>query len=188
MIKTSPLGPTIETDRLILRPPVLEDFEDFSLFHQDEAVMKFLGGVQARATTWRTFNGFVGAWYLYGFSMFCLLDKQTGEWLGRIGPIHPLEWPQKEVGWGVKKSAEGKGYAREAAIATMDYAFDKLGWDKLIHCIAPQNISSQNLAKRLGSKNLGKTQLPPPFEMLDVDAWGQDKFEWKENRKNLLIK
>ena len=89
MIKTSPLGPTIETERMILRPPVIEDFEAFSLFHQDSETMKFLGGVQERATTWRTFNAFVGSWYLYGFAMFCMIDKKTGEWLGRVGPIYP---------------------------------------------------------------------------------------------------
>ncbi len=182
MIKTSPLGPTIETERMILRPPVIEDFEAFSLFHQDPETMKFLGGVQERATTWRTFNAFVGSWYLYGFAMFCMIDKKTGEWLGRVGPIYPLEWPEKEVGWGVARSALGKGFAREAAVATMDYAFDNLGWEKVIHCIAPENAPSQNLAKRLGSQNLGKTQLPPPYSHLDVDAWGQSKEEWLKNR------
>ena len=93
-----------------------------------------------------------------------------------------LEWPEKEVGWGVARSALGKGFAREAAVATMDYAFDKLGWEKVIHCIAPENAPSQNLAKRLGSQNLGKTQLPPPYTHLDVDAWGQSKEEWLKNR------
>lgn len=183
MIKTSPLGPTLETHRMILRPPAIEDFEEFSLFHQDAEVMRFLGGVQERATTWRTFNAFVGAWYLYGFSMFCMIDKETGAWLGRVGPIFPLEWPDKEVGWGVTRAAMGKGYACEAAVATMDFAFDKLGWEKVIHCIDLENEPSQKLALRLGSKNHGRTILPAPFAHMELDAWGQSKSEWQENRK-----
>lgn len=164
----------------------MEDFEEFSAMHCDKEVMEFLGGVQERAVTWRSFNAYVGSWYLYGFAMFSMIDKITGKWLGRIGPIYPLEWPEKEVGWGIIKSAQGKGFAREAAVATMDYAFDKLGWEKVIHAIAPDNIPSQNLAKRLGSQNLGPTKLPPPYSNLDIDAWGQSKEEWKTNRKALL--
>lgn len=186
MIKTSPLGPTIETQRMYLRPPVLEDFEEFAQMHMHEETMKFLGGMQAKASAWRTFNAYVGSWYLYKFAMFSMIEKESGKWLGRTGPINPLDWPEKEVGWGIIKSAEGKGYAREAAFATMDYAFDVLGWERLVHCIAPENIPSQNLAKRLGSKNLGKTKLPAPYEHLDVDAWGQSKIEWQENRKMFL--
>ena len=40
------IGPTIETDRLILRPPRAEDFDSWVAFHADEAVMAHLGGVQ----------------------------------------------------------------------------------------------------------------------------------------------
>ena len=186
IIKTSPLGPTIETERLYLRPPIADDFEAFANMHLDPEVMKFLGGTQPKPTAWRSFNAFAGAWALWGFSMFSLIDKQTGEWLGRIGPINPYGWPEREVGWGIIRNAFGKGYAREAAVAAMDYAFDVLEWDKLIHCIAPENYPSQNLAKRVGSKLLGKTQLPEPFAHLEVDAWGQTKQEWQENRKQFL--
>ncbi len=186
IIKTSPLGPTLETERLYLRPPVKQDFDAFAEMHADEDVMKFLGGIQPKAVAWRTFNALAGSWHMWGFSMFCLIEKETGEWLGRIGPIHPYGWPEHEVGWGLNKAAQGKGYAREAAVATMDYAFDVLGWDKLIHCIAPDNVPSQNIAKRLGSTNLGKTQLPAPYSHLDVDAWGQNREEWRENRKQFF--
>jgi RimJ/RimL family protein N-acetyltransferase len=116
--------------------------------------------------------------------MFCMIVKETGEWIGRTGPIHPFGWPEKEVGWGVVKSAMGKGYAKEAAIATMDYAFNELGWEKMVHCIHPDNTPSQKLAKSVGSKNLGPTKLPAPFANLIVDAWGQSRDEWQINRKN----
>ena len=50
IIKTSTLGPTLETERLYLRPPVKEDFDAFAEMHADEDVMKFLGGVQPKAS------------------------------------------------------------------------------------------------------------------------------------------
>ncbi|RZJ95937.1 MAG: N-acetyltransferase, partial [Brevundimonas sp.] len=84
-----------------------------------------------------------------------------------------------EVGWGLHPDAQGKGYALEAAIATIDYAFDVLGWQDVIHTIDPDNVPSQRLAERLGARNMGPTRLPPPFEEAPVEAWGQSRAEWK---------
>ena len=77
----------------------------------------------------------------------------------------------------------GKGYALEAAVASMDYAVDVLGWDDIIHTIDPANIASAKLAARIGSTNRGPGRLPPPFEASRVDIWGQTAAEWRENRK-----
>lgn len=185
MITTSPLGPTIETKRLILRPPLAEDFEGFAKMNTEEETMRFIGGVQSKPVSWRSFNQIAGAWALYGFAMFSVLEKETGAWIGRIGPIHPLGWPDYEIGWGVTGSAMGKGYAPEAAAATIDWAIQNLGWNHFIHCIAPENHASIRVAQKLGSKNLGPTKLPAPWENINVDAWGQTATEWQMNRKNL---
>ena len=75
--------------------------------------------------------------------------------------------------------AQGKGYGVEAATAAIDYAFDVLGWTEVIHCIDPDNVPSQRLAERLGSRNLGPTRLPPPFDAVAVDRWGQSREQWR---------
>ena len=59
--------------------------------------------------------------------MFRLVEKASGEWIGRIGPWHSLYWPTREVGWILRKAYWGEGYALEAAAVALDYAFDKLG-------------------------------------------------------------
>ena len=84
-----------------------------------------------------------------------------------------------EVGWGLHPDAQGKGYGVEAATATIDYAFDVLGWTDVIHTIDPDNTPSQRLAERIGSRNLGPARLPPPFDQLIVEAWGQSREEWR---------
>ena len=58
-----------------------------------------------------------GAWSLTGVAMFSLIERETGLWLGRIGPWTPLGWPGTEVGWGLHPDAQGKGYGVEAATA-----------------------------------------------------------------------
>ena len=95
-----------------------------------------------------------------------VIERETGLWLGRIGPWRPHDWPGTEVGWGLHPDAQGKGYGVEAATASIDYAFDVLGWTEVIHCIDPDNLPSQRLAERIGSDNLGPTRLPPPYHDL----------------------
>jgi RimJ/RimL family protein N-acetyltransferase len=82
------------------------------------------------------------------------------------------------VGWGIVRSAWGRGYAYEAAVATIDWAFEHLGWTEVIHCIDPANTPSQKLAERLGATNRGPGKLPPPFDSYPVDIWGQSIAEW----------
>ena len=182
---TSPLGPTLETERLFLRPPTHDDFPRWADFMSDAETTRFIGGVQSKHEVWRGMASVAGMWALQGEGMFSLIEKETGAWMGRIGPLHPYDWPGREVGWSLHRDAMGKGYAVEAAVATMDYAVDVLGWTDIIHTIDPANRASIRVAERLGSANRGPGKLPAPFEAARVDVWGQTADEWRTNRKRL---
>lgn len=169
----SPFGPTLETQRLWLRPPVSEDFEGFCAFFADEITMKHLGGTQAPSVVWRTLRSVAGQWSLDGFGLFSVIDKTSGAFVGRVGPQYPWGYPAKEVGWGLLSAYYGRGLAYEAARASMDYAAFVLGWSEVIHAIAPENTASEALAQRLGSKNLGPGQLPEPHAHVKINLWGQ---------------
>lgn len=175
-------GPTLETERLILRPTAEEDIDRWAELMSDPEASKFIGGPIPRATAWRGMASMAGSWAIRGFAMFSVIEKDTGLWVGRLGPWMPEGWPGTEVGWGLHPSAMGKGYAVEGAVATIDWAFDNLGWTNVIHTIDPENVASQKVAERLGSYNQGPTRLPPPFDHLPVDAWGQTREEWVARR------
>ncbi len=174
----------IVTERLILRPPLAKDFERWVEFTANPQTMKFLGGPKSRNMAWREMTSIVGGWHLYGHGMFSMIERATGLWVGRGGPWCPEGWPGTEIGWGVMKSHEGKGYATEMAIAAMDFAVETLGWTDIIHTINPENTGSIVVAKRLGAVNRGPTQLPDPFHEFRVDAWGQSADEWRAQRRN----
>lgn len=179
-------GPILTTERLILRPPALADFDAYADYVSDPEAMAMIGGAQVRPVAWRSFMAYCGAWATTGESMFWVFERDPGggegRFIGRIGPWAPEGWPGTEVGWGLRTDAHGKGYAMEAAIACMDFAFDVLGWSEAIHTIAPENAASQNVAKKLGSTNLGECLLPAPIDKV-VDRWGQSREQWKARRR-----
>lgn len=169
----------IETERLLLRPILAEDLDGWAELMGDPDSSRFIGGPVPRGAAWRGMATMAGSWALHGFGMFSMVDKASGRWIGRTGPWQPEGWPGTEVGWGILKSAQGQGYAYEAAVASIDWAFDELGWDDVIHCIDPANVASRRLAERLGSVNRGPGKLPPPFEAYPVDVWGQSREQWR---------
>ena len=173
----------LETERLILRPTLAEDFEPWATYMEDAEASRFIGGPQLRSVSWRGFCSVAGAWSLFGHSMFSVVEKASGRWIGRLGPWKPEGWPGTEVGWGLVREAWGKGYATEGATAAIDWAFDRLGWTDVIHCIDPENAPSQAVARRLGSQNLGVGAMPAPFETMPIDLWGQSRDAWRARRR-----
>jgi len=168
----------LDTPRLLLRPPRAADFDEWAELMADPEAARFIGGQQPRAIAWRAFTSMVGAWQLQGFAMFSVIEKLTGRWIGRLGPWQPDGWPGTEVGWGLVRDCWGRGYATEGAAASIDWAFSKLAWTEVIHCIAPCNLASQAVARKLGSRNRGRGLLPPPYEDSHVEIWGQTRAQW----------
>ena len=178
----SPAGPILETERLLLRVQQAGDFERYAemLAHPSSL---HIGGPLLRHEAWRRFLQMPGAWMVQGFAMFSVVEKSSGRWMGQAGPWCPDGWPGTEVGYSFHMDARGKGYATEACAAAMDYAFDTLGWDEVIHSISPGNTASQTVAQRLGSRNRGPGKLPPPLDVHAIEIWAQSRAEWAENRK-----
>jgi len=174
---------SLETERLILRPTAAGDFAGWAAYMADADASKFIGGPQPRSVAWRGFLSMAGAWAIQGYAMFSVIEKSTGRWIGRLGPWQPDGWPGTEVGWGLIREVWGNGYAAEGSIAAIDWAFAQLNWSEVIHCIDPENLPSQAVARRLGSRILRRTNLPAPYEAMTVDVWGQSREEWFARRK-----
>ena len=174
--------PVLETERLFLRVPRREDFEGWAALGRDEEAMRHLGGTKSAFEAWRHFLANVGSWHVLGFGPFSVVRKSDGKWIGRIGPLHPQDWPGDEIGWTLAREAWGKGYATEAATAAIDWTFANLGWKQIIHCIAPENSASQAVAKRLGSTLQGPGRMPAPHDKDPIEIWGQSREEWLARR------
>ncbi|WP_043364622.1 GNAT family N-acetyltransferase [Belnapia sp. F-4-1] len=167
-------GPRLETARLLLRPPREEDLAGWTELMGDEAAARFIGGVQTPLGAWRGLATVAGSWALHGFGMFSVIERETGRWIGRVGPWRPHGWPGPEIGWALIRAAWGQGHAEEAARAAIAWSFGTLGWTKVIHVIRAENLPSKALAARLGSTFRTLGSLPAPHEG-EYEIWGQSR-------------
>ena len=167
----------IETERLILRPIDADrDFEGWAHSMADKNTVRYLGTKpMSRAESWRSMAAAIGHWTIRGFGFFSLELKKTGEWVGRVGPWHPEGWPGPEVGWTISPLHLRKGYAEEAGRASIEFAFNTLGWDSVIHVIMDGNTPSMGLAEKLGSKWLRSRKGLPGVTEETVHIYGQKR-------------
>src|SRR3954452_14847781 len=149
-------GPFIETPRLILRAWRSSDIAADTAMLSDPDAGRFITPDGKVVTTelggWRNAAVIAGHWALHGFTMFAVEEKSSGKYVGRVGPWCPPGWPGFEVGWGIAKEFRGKGYAGEAARASIDWVFATFETDEIIHCIDLENLPSRAVARRLGAR------------------------------------
>lgn len=82
---------------------------------------------------------------------FGVFDRDDGRPLGGVG-LGPREWkvPSFEIGYWLRRTAEGQGFIQEAVRMVTAFAFEKLGAERvMIRCDA-RNLRSQKVAERLG--------------------------------------
>ena len=175
-------GPQIETERLILRPWRASDIAPNSEMLSDPGTARFIAADGKPVTTeiagWRNAAVISGHWALYGFGMFVVEEKSSGNYVGRVGPWCPPGWPDFEVGWGIAKEFRGKGYAVEAARASIDWAFDSFEINEIMHCIESENAPSQGVARKLGARKDREIDL---FGK-PADAWITTRALWTASR------
>ncbi len=172
----------LETPRLLLRPPRLEDFDAWAAFMASGDYLRYIGGEQPRPVAWRGLMTVIGSWAALGYGFFSVYEKASGRWIGRLGPWQPEGWPGTEVGWSIAPSEAGKGYASEGAAAAIDWSFQHLGWTEVIHTIDADNAASKRVAAKLGSRYLRQGRLPEPFHEKEVEVWGQSREDWLARR------
>ena len=146
--------PLLTTDRLLLRALAASDFEPYAGMMADPQVTRFLGEGRplSREDAWRQMAMILGHWQLRGFGLWAVEDRETGEFLGRIGCQEPEGFPAFEIAYTLRPAAWGKGYAREGAAAALRYARETLAHPAITSIIRPANAASIRVAESLGAR------------------------------------
>jgi len=159
----------IETERLILRPWREDDVAEFARVTNTPAVMEFLGGMKEPEAFRGSFERVTMSQETSGFCFWIVERRTDGALLGfcglKVGNTPPIV-DEIEIGWRLREDAWGKGYAREAAMATLAWAWRNLDCDRVVAITAAGNKRSWGLMERLGMHRLRDMD----FEHPDVPA------------------
>jgi RimJ/RimL family protein N-acetyltransferase len=152
---------TLETNRLTLRMLRESDFDAYAEMCGDAEVMRYIGDGQplARPMAWRNLALMIGHWSLRGYGLLAAEERSSGVLAGRIGFWNPDGWPGFELGWMLRRSFWGRGYATEGARAALDFAFTRLGQPHVISLIRAENVASIRVAERLGERLVDSADL-----------------------------
>jgi len=147
------MPPSIETNRLLLRPFTPDDAEALhAQVFGDPDVMEFLPGGIPRTLkqTERVIEYYTEAWKQYGYGVWAATLKDSGVMIGQAGLNFVEDVQQTEVLFAIGKAYWGKGYAPEAAQAAMRFGFHEAGLGKIVALVALENERSLNVIKKLG--------------------------------------
>ncbi|MGD1957105.1 MAG: GNAT family N-acetyltransferase [Sphingomonadales bacterium] len=161
-----------KSERLILRPLQERDIAPWIALHTDPETTRHTGlNDMTPADAWRDLAFVMGHAQLRGFSMWAIVDRHDGTFLGRVGPWMPDGWPGLEVGWALTAAARGRGIAFEAADLALNWCAAHLAGVRLVvHSIMPNNAASKALVEKLGALLLGQANIGEAVH----DSWGSD--------------
>ncbi|SNQ50109.1 Acetyltransferase, ribosomal protein N-acetylase [Frankia canadensis] len=154
MITTKVTGstiPTLTTDRLLLRPLANGDVPGFVEIWSDPEFTRHIGGWHDPDGVWHAMAANIGCWALTGVGPWAVVERPTGDLVGRAGLWTEPGWPGIEVVWFLRRDRWGRGYAREAAAAAIDWVLaERPDLTEIVSVILPANIASVRVARRLG--------------------------------------
>ncbi|HEY0105223.1 MAG TPA: GNAT family N-acetyltransferase [Rhizomicrobium sp.] len=156
--------PVLQTDRLVLRPPVRDDFAAHLAMWSDPEVCRFISGRPlAEEDSWARLMRLAGHWALAGYGFWSLFEKASGLRVGEAGFLDlrrdmvPRLDETPEIGWGLVRAAQGKGYAGEAVAAALAWGEARFGKVRFSCIIDPDNGPSLRVAARAGFREALRT-------------------------------
>ena len=148
------VGPWLVTERLLMRRWRESDREPFAAMNADPEVMRYFPGLMERAASDAFADRIEELFEQNGYGLWALELRTSGAFIGFTGlnPM-PVGMPGEggtEVGWRLRRSAWGNGYATEAALAARDHAFDVVGLPEVWSLTAVTNAPSLRVMERIG--------------------------------------
>ena len=164
---------TILTERLILRPFNLADAGFILELVNTPGWLKYIGdrkvyNVEDAANYLK--NGTLKNYEIHGFGFLVMTLKDSGTAVGMCGLVKRDTLEDVDIGYALLPEFEGKGYAFEAASATLIFAKNELNLGRIVAITSMENERSGNLLTKLGFKLENKVRLSDDGEELFLYA------------------
>ncbi|MTI32338.1 GNAT family N-acetyltransferase [Xanthovirga aplysinae] len=153
-----------KSERLGFRNWSKDDLTTFAEMNADPEVMEHFPKVLTRGETEEYIQRLQKHFEEKGYSYFATEILATGELIGFIGLAYQdykTDFnPSTDIGWRLKKSAWGKGYATEGAKRCLAFAFNDLKLDRVISTCTVNNAKSEHVMKKIGMTKMGEFNHP----------------------------
>lgn len=166
----------IETARLRLRPVRADDLDNYQTqIYGDADVMRYLpGGVpHPIERTKAALDIFINHQEQHGFSVWAAELKDSGTFIGQAGIFTIPNASEIEVAYAFGKAFWGKGYASEAAYASLRYGFETARLPYILALADVPNVASQRVMQKIGMRYVGVTQ--QYYEHADLVLYRMDR-------------
>lgn len=147
----------IDTERLTLRVPRLEDFGDSVAMWGDPEVTRYITGKPfSREEVWARFLRYIGHWSVMGFGFWVVRERVSGRLVGEVGmadfkrDIQPSLDGIPETGWALAPWAHHQGFATEAVRAALKWGETHFESERTVCLINPENRASIRVAEKCG--------------------------------------
>jgi len=154
--------PVLETERLRLRELRPDDFPFWREMWANADVTRYIGGrPKTEEESWTGFLRMAGHWAIMGYGYWLVEKQDDGERLGEVGfvdfkrEIKPSIKGEPEIGWIFTPSAQGKGYATEAALAAVRWGDEYFEGARMSCLIEVENAPSIRVAEKCGFSRTG---------------------------------
>ena len=146
----------IETERLLLREYTPDDFDALYEILSDPETMAHYPAPYDRAGTQRWLDWCLDCYAKYGFGLWAVVLKETGEFIGDCGlSMQNIDGETlPEIGYHIHKKYWRQGFAKEAARAVRDWAFLNTGFDALYSYMNQSNVASWRTAMANGMRKV----------------------------------
>ena len=150
------MGIILETNRLVLRTWTLDDHAAAFKIWGDAKVMQFVGKpFESIKVASRALVNAIAAQEKYGFCLWAAVEKSGEGVIGCCG-FHPYgDGSALELAYHFIPSSWGRGYATEAAVACVQYGFERLKAPKIVAFTHPDNAASARVLEKIGMKYKG---------------------------------
>jgi RimJ/RimL family protein N-acetyltransferase len=156
--------PTLQTQRLRLRPHTTADFPACAALWADSSVTRFIGGrALTREEVWARLLRYAGSWQWLGFGYWAVEEMSTGKFIGELGfaqnerdfdpPVSLLDsagMTMPEAGWVLAPAYHGRGYATEAVHAALTWGDSHLAASSSFCIVHPDHSASIRVAQKCG--------------------------------------
>lgn len=156
-------APVLETERLILRPHGVQDFEDVARLWADPDVVRYISGTPSTAEeSWARLLRYIGHWPALGFGYWAVTLRDSGRFVGEVGfvdfkrDMQPGLNGVPEAGWVLSPEVHGRGVATEAVGRMHQWAAEETCWSETVCIFDPEHHVSQKVALRQGYTRRGE--------------------------------